>query len=299
MKEINLPFLSSKKETGASGNQPNGNGVSGKTVKPAVFSKIDPLDVKKKLNQRRPLILVLITILILSVTVFRQTLLKVISLSQENIKKGDKLEKVTTKANYLYALDVNQLEVRVREMEQVFPSRKPSLQLLVMLKLLAFDNNVSLGSLTLQPGKLESEDEEKALRDTDASEKKMMEDFLVDFSVIGTSNNISNFIQALKNTAPLTQIEKVGVSIVNEVNNNYILRVSLSARVYYQSLPEQIPNVDDPLAQLTVYEEEVLNKLADFEYYPLIELPGGFSGKENLFSQPSQTFIDVDLLEEE
>jgi len=39
MKEINLPFLSSKKETGASGNQPNGNGVSGKTVKPAVFSK--------------------------------------------------------------------------------------------------------------------------------------------------------------------------------------------------------------------------------------------------------------------
>jgi len=98
MKEINLPFLSSKKKTGVSGNQPNGNGVSGKTVKPAVFSKIDPLDVKKKLNQRRPLILVLITILILSVTVFRQTLLKVISLSQENIKKGDKLEKVTTKS---------------------------------------------------------------------------------------------------------------------------------------------------------------------------------------------------------
>ena len=263
----------------------NDNSVDKKDT-PVMIPKFDPSNIKKKFNQKRPLILVLITILILSATIFRQTLLSVLKLTQENKGKSTKLEKITTKANYLYGLDVNQLEVRVREMEQVFRSRKPSLQLLVMLKLLALDNNVSLGSLALQPGKLESDDKEKAQRDAGANEEKMLKDFLIDFSVIGTSNNISNFIQSLKKTAPLTQIETVGVGIVDEVDGNYILKVSLSARVYYQSLPEKIPGVDEPLAQLTVHEEEVLDGLAGFEYYPLVEMPEGSGGKENLFSPP-------------
>ena len=248
-------------------------------------SKFDFADIKKKLTQNRPLILVLITIVILTATVFRQTLLNVTKLAGENEQKESELSKLTTKVDYLQNLDKNQIEAKVKEVEQVFPSRKPAIQLLFMLKSLAVENGLSLGSMTLAPGKLESDKEEQVERDTSISEEKMPEDFLVNFSVTGTSGDISNFIQSLEKTAPLTQIETIGVSIADKVEDNYLLEVSLEVRVYYQSLPEKIPGIDEPLAQLTVHEEEVLNSLADFKYYPLAEVPKGSGGKENLFKK--------------
>ena len=242
-------------------------------------------DIRKKLAQNRPLILVLITIAILTATIFRQTLANVIKLAGENGQKEKELKELTAKVDYLQNLDKNQIEAKVKEVEQVFPSRKPALQLLVMLKSLAVENRLSMGSLTLTPGKLESDKEKKAERDTGASQGEIPEEFLVNFSITGTSNNISDFIQLLEKTAPLTQIETVGVSIADKVENDYLLEVSLAVRVYYQSLPEKIPGINEPLAQLTVHEEEALDSLADFKYYPPVEAPGGSGGKENLFKK--------------
>ncbi len=243
--------------------------------------------IKRKLNEKRAPILAFLTVLILSATIFRQTFIKTLNQRGENEEKEDELARLTKKAVFLENIDRNQLEERVRSVEQVFPSKKPALELLNSLQRLAVEDEVILGEFTLAPGEMGSVEKEKVSRRRTVV-KSEMKDLEVVFSISGNFSQVSKFIKDLEKTAPLVKCESLGLSFedISESEETMVLRASLEVKVFYQALPEAIPAVDSPAPQLTAEEKKTLDELSIFEFYPLELSSGVTKGKEDLFFNP-------------
>lgn len=239
-----------------------------------------------KFNEKRIFVFAGLTILILSVTVFRQTIFKTVDLRSKNKERREKLSVLTKKASFLEDLDKNQLEKQVRELEQVFPSKKPTLELLNALKSLAAEDGVNLGEFTLKPGKLEKEEGEIKKIEERQVESAKMKDFQVDFAVEGEFDKVSKFVKDLERVAPLMKIESLGISLRSAGDEKLSLLLSLGVRVYYEAPPKSIPSVETPIAYLNNKEQEILEELSVFKFYPLEFAPGVTQGKENLFANP-------------
>jgi len=276
---INLPALSKMNLSRTSPAQPQSSlpRHSAKTALPSI---------KINFGEKRIFIFVFLIILILSVTIFRQTIINIVKLRAENELEKNRLMVMTTKASYLQDLDQNQLGKRVRELEQVFPSKKPALELLNSLSSLAQEDGVQLSAVTLKPGKLveESPAQETTKASTGGGQ---MQSFLLDFSVNGEVEKVNGFIKDLERTAPLTKIEDLTIAIQGsrEKEQNLNLRLGLSVRVYYQSLPKTIPPIEAPIVHLTSEEEVILDQLSLFKFFPLETLPSVTMGKEDLFKK--------------
>lgn len=241
--------------------------------------------LKGNLKEKMSFILVFLTILIISATFFRQTLVNTIKLIKDNKEKQLQLGKLTLKANFLNNLDQNQLEKRVRELEQVFPSKKPALETINFLNILAVEDGISLSSLHLSPGKLEEETPLSEKSPEKSAAKTSIEDFSLKFSIAGEKSKVLKFIKDLEKTAPLTKIEDLAITLGEKKEDSQMLKLSLSVRVYYQLLPQSLPSVETPAVYLTQEEEQILDELAVFKYYPLVPLPDVTIGKENLFKK--------------
>lgn len=236
-------------------------------------------DKVKKFNEKRVFIFVGLAILILSLTIFRRIIANTLNLVAENRLRREKLASLTKKVSYLDDLDANELEKRVRQLEQVFPSKKPSLEFLNSLRSLAQEDKVTLGGF-----KLESRPEEDLSDSGEKTEEEnKLQDFQVQFDAIGTLTNISKFVRDLERTAPLTKIENLDLSLKAYASESSILKVGLQVRSYYQVPPKSIPAVESPVVHLTEKEEKVLDELVSFKLYPLKVSPGVTLGKENLF----------------
>lgn len=238
-----------------------------------------------KFGGKRVFLLVGLTILILTLTVFRQTILKTIKLIEDNQTRREKLATLSKKVSFLADLDQNRLEKRVGQVEQVFPSKKPALELLTALRSLSAEDEVSLGSFTLKPGKLEKEEE--AIKETEREQAKesKMQDFHIDFVVNGEFSKVSQFIKDLERTAPLAKIESLDISFKKPESDAVTLQVGIGVRIYYQSPPVSIPPIDRPIIHLTAQEEEILDQLSIFKFYPLKPVSGVTLGKKNLFEK--------------
>ena len=248
------------------------------------------------LGDKRIFVFVGLIIIILSLTIFRQTILKTVQLAKDNSNKRQKLTQLTQKAIYLEMMDKNQLETRVREIEQVFPSKKPALELLYSLRNLAGEDNVNLGEVTLFPGRQTAENpldsESSTPRQTNPQATKTLakgpvKDFSVNFNISGELGNVTKFINDLEETSPLVQIDNLSLTILNYEVAKTTVQVSLGTSVYYQEPPKEIPAVEAPLLTITKSEEELLGKLSSFKFYTLQTTPLINQGKEDIFSKGS------------
>jgi Tfp pilus assembly protein PilO len=246
----------------------------------------EPPTKTKKFDEKRVFILVALTILILSVTVFRQVILNTVALIAQNIVRRERLAVLTKKATFLQEMDTNQLEKRVRDVEQIFPSKKPSLEFLNSMRLLSEEDSVTLGAFTLKPGQLEKEEETAAQTNTKkVVVENKLQDFQVQLEATGTLGNISKFVKDLERTAPLCKIENIDLSLKNYASESSILRIGLQVRIYYQAPPQTIPALETPISTLTQKEEKLLDELTAFKFYPLQPMPGVTLGKDNLFKK--------------
>lgn len=236
-----------------------------------------------KAETTKIIILVLIIIGILSATVFRQIIVKTLALVVGNNQKKKSLVELVNKSSYLQNLDQNRLNQRVKQVEAVFPSRKPVLELINSLKNLASKDKVSLGGFSLKPGKLEDSGEDLPVPQKTGSGTSQLESFEITFEVTGSFNDISRFTSDLEKTAPLMKIDSLSLTIKNKDQQVSLVTAAISVTVFYQKPPDTIPAVDSPVVKLSEKEEEILNELSIFNYPNLTPATGVYQGKSDLF----------------
>lgn len=215
--------------------------------------------------------LVVAVIVILTLIVFKPLLTNTFKIRKENQEEKKKLARLTDKAEKLEAIDEFEIQRRVKLVEEVFPSQKPVLNLLNSLEQLSGEEEVIFGGIELKPGEIEE------------TVKETMQDFEISFSVEGNLANISSFISNLEKTPPLMKIETINLKLIGGDEKTSRLRISLGVRVFYQSLPETIGPIDQPLAMLSTEEVEVINKISSYRIFPKIK-PTAPTGKRNPFS---------------
>jgi len=99
-----------------------------------------------------------------------------------------------------------------------------------------------------------------------AESKKGLKRVQVRFDVDGSFDQLTAFLNDLKNSAPLSVLDKV-----NFVGSDDSTRASVALSVYFSPHPTQIPALTEPLKSLTAEETKILNSLAALNPPPLVE----------------------------
>jgi len=237
-----------------------------------------------KIDQKKIILAVFVIIIILSITVFRNTIQNTITLYKANRELRLKLSGLIDKKAYLENLDDGQLAEQVRQTEQVFPSKKPVMEFLNSMKYLAFEDKVLLGGFSLKPGQFEL-DRQKKVKALGDFKKTKLENFEINLSVNGTFDDIVKFIKDLEKTAPLLSIDKIGLAIKNKEVDPMIVSASLAVTVYYQKAPDTIPAVDAKVIKLSEAENKILDQLSIFKFRPLIPSENIYQGRTDPFKK--------------
>jgi len=90
--------------------------------------------------------------------------------------------------------------------------------------------------------------------------------------------NITAFISGLETTTPLMKIESFTIALEKG-------SASLNVRVYYQTLPEMLGEIDKPVPLLTEKEKEILDEITHYRKIEPIKTISPV-GKDNIFNLP-------------
>lgn len=223
---------------------------------------------------------------------FGSRILGNISKQQQEIRTQEKkLALLEAKVTQLGETNDAALQSQVTAFEQVLPSTKPALNLLAALSRLSREQGVILSAITLNPGRVEEAGKaaDEVARQQRA-EKPKLQDFTLEFSAEGSLSQVGSFISGLERTAPVMTIEAFSLGLVGgqleeetgEFTPNRV-KAELSIQVHWQKTPETIGAVDQPLAELTEAEAQLLQTLQEFTIYESVQ-PQAPTGKPNLFA---------------
>lgn len=246
--------------------------------------KLDP-KIREKLVP-----LAVVVIIGVGSVLFGSRILGNIYQQQREIKEQQKkLALLQDKLNRLTETNDAALQSQVTAFEQVLPSNKPALDLLAALSRLAREKKVILSAITLNPGKVEAEDQGTEVTRQRKAETPKLQNFSLEFSAEGNLQQVGSFISGLERTAPLMKIDQFSLSLVGgrleesgEFTPNRV-KAELTVQVYYQKTPETIGGVDQPLAELSEAEAELLDTLQEFLVYSPVQ-PQAPTGKTDLFA---------------
>lgn len=215
-------------------------------------------------------------IFFLSITFFRQTIVNAARLKLENQNLKKELEALEEKSDLLRKVNEEDLEKKVIDLEEVFPSEKPVLNLLTSLNQLAKENEVKFTGLSLKPGKIILDENNKnKLVFQKEEEKEQLQTFDIKFEIKGSLANLTAFLKNLEETAPLMRIEEVGLSLSGST-------ASLTVKVFYQNLPENLLPLSQKVALLSDEEIKLLEEIKNYRKGAAIE-PISPVGKANPF----------------
>ncbi|MBU1084877.1 MAG: hypothetical protein ABIJ43_06060 [Candidatus Beckwithbacteria bacterium] len=236
--------------------------------------------------KQKKLVLFFLAGLLLSFIVFGPVISKLkLRLDTNKSLKADQA-KLNIKLEFLEGIDKVLIDKRVKKMETVFPSKKPVVALLGSLSQLSKNHNLSFGKITLRPGVLSSESEEKDL----VGELK---DLKFGFQVVGDFDTIALFMKDLEKTAPLMKIDELDLSIkTNTFFKDEAIMVVADIKVlaYFQPPPTSLGSVDKAVEFLDKKDEALLNQLFSFKAYETV-LPMAQTGKVDLFSSGLQGLL--------
>ena len=117
---------------------------------------------------------------------------------------------------------------------------------------------------------------------SEGGEDKTGKNFKISLELNGTFSELTNFILKLKETPRIMRINSLEVS---SPSGSTSLFASFILSAYYEPLPKEISTVDQPLAQITDKDLEVLGKLSNTAF-PVTTENTNFSGpkgKDNPF----------------
>jgi len=238
-------------------------------------------------KEKQLMILALIGVVITFI-VFGPVVNKLKSRLASQTKLNKEYERLATKYEVLEGIDKVLVSERVKKMEEVFPSKKPIVQLMGSLNQLASEYNLSFGGITLRPGTLSQEEADPKM----AKERLMsklpaeLKDLKFGFQIAGSFEAISEFMDGLENLAPLMKIDQLSLAIKS---SPYLEGQSLSViadievEAYYQIPPKSLGSVGKPVELLSREDEAVMNRLFSFKTFEVV-IPVAPTGKVDLFS---------------
>lgn len=234
------------------------------------------------MTKKQKIIFQLIVLVLLILLAIRPLALKLNDNLTARKQLTKKAAQLTDKWETLNGIEPDLIDKRVKRMEAVFPSVKPIVSLLASLSQLAGEHNLTFGGLSLSPGSL-SEAGAKSKNKKQAPID--LNDLSFSFQVGGDFARISQFMQALENTAPLMKIESVALTIKTNPlfeREKTMVVADISVAAYYQAPPATLGSIDKPVRLLTKTEEVLLNQLVGFRTFPPVVSTAAV-GKENLF----------------
>jgi len=218
--------------------------------------------------------LILGSALVVLLMVLKPLITRVRDKRAEQKSLTEKLEVLSLKRIILGGIDEQLISERVMKMEAVFPSKKPIIQLLSNLSLVAGKNGLVFGGISLKPGLLGEE--------SDSS----LKDISFGFKLEGTFEQINDFMYDLENTAPLMKIDEVGLSVKTnplDKTKKVLVAAEIKVSAFYQAPPEKLGRISTPVALLSKRDEALLNRLIKFETYRTV-FPEARTGKADLFT---------------
>ncbi|PIS09674.1 hypothetical protein COT75_00560 [Candidatus Beckwithbacteria bacterium CG10_big_fil_rev_8_21_14_0_10_34_10] len=222
-----------------------------------------------------------LTVIVLTMTVFRTSFMSVKKLFKMNKEARNELSQLEKKSQTLKSLDETEVSDRVLQLEKVFPSEKPVLNLLASLLSLSRQEGVRFGGIELNPGQIDNKGQVEVKRvETEEEEKgKALSQFEIQFEIIGKSEAINSFIKKLEQTGPLMKIESLSLSLGANLNT------SLTVTVYYQSPPATLGPITQPVPLLSAQEREILDEISLYRTVEEITASSPV-GKQDFFSLP-------------
>lgn len=209
-------------------------------------------------------------------------------------KVGD-LENIEAREAYQYTEAVN----------SVLPSKKPLLELLTSLNMVAVRNGVVFTDLSLTPGEIATDAAELAAINKakiNAARANAGYDAMdVALSVEGSFGSIKSFLDEIEKIAPLSTINSISLSSSNRgvtVSDQDLVSAELMIQIHYFTKPISVA-LEQPLPTVGVEQNNVLNEIQTY-LFPTIEdqkeiLSGGL---EDLFQITEEEAQDIEVSDE-
>ncbi len=208
-------------------------------------------------------------------------------------RKRPQLEKIEQKLaqleNVRYTPEFSQVDV----ISRALPSRKPLLELLTNLNLVAVTKEIEIVEFQISPGIVATDSAELAAgaRRTPLQQEIAGIDSLeLAVSVKGPRENLHEFLNEIEKISPFTTIVKLSISSRKEGETDARAELTLNTFFFTQAIKT---TVDAPLPVLADQDLFVLSELSSFEINELPEqgdITGG--GLEDLFGVDPIEFLN-------
>lgn len=212
-------------------------------------------------------VIVLLVLLVLSLTLGNFLWGRLSTVRQELQAEKKRNAALSAKLDILEGLNQGQLESLLSSATAAIPSSDSTLFALSSIRQKAQDRAVSLANL-------------RVIVREETSKKREAKSVEMRFDIQGGLVPTITFLNDLRNTAPLTKVSKIRLSVSG---GSVLANVSLLS--FWGPLPEKLGKVEDPIETLTGAEEELLTRLSE------LELPAGRQivpappqGRENPFA---------------
>lgn len=207
-----------------------------------------------------PLFTIIIVLLLTS-----YVLMPKISESQELLAKVDNEKRLQSvldkKAQKLQSLESSSLLLDFTNLEYILPSKKDVVLIFDSMDRLEAENGVFIGSLSLKPGKLESEGQKIDTDETAASGIGT-----INFSTIvsGPQDGILAFLSNLQTSSPFFKINSISVN-----STKGIIVASLNLSTFYQPLPATLGKIESSLSEMSASQKKALETVNSFHILQL------------------------------
>ncbi len=211
----------------------------------------------------------------------------------EGNQMAPKLEKLEQKLaqleNVRYTPEFSQVDI----INRALPSKKPLLELLTNLNMVAVSEQIQITELQLSPGLVATDSAELNAENARrrASQNSQGVDVMdLTLSVRGPRENLHRFLSGIEKISPFSTIVKLSVSSERAGETEAQAELTLNTFFFTQTIKT---TVDAPLPVLADQDLFVLNELSSFELNEL-PIPEGITdgGLEDLFGADPILFLN-------
>lgn len=262
----------------------------------ASAKQLQDFNYKYWLTTRRRLVLaVVLTAVALAALFFGAwpQVQQIMELRSDLRTENEQLTRLQNKLNSLTDGETLQLVSQENQINSLLPSKKPLLEMMQSLSLVADETRVSLASIEVAPGEISTGSAEVAAgssrrRSQTSGNAEPYRDLDLSLVVEGELDQINAFIRQLELTAPITNV--TSISLTDRQQNQaddqpFSAEMTITSYYFTQPLAAAI---ESPLPPLSVEDTEFLNQISSFSF-PENDQPttirGG--GQEDLFNVES------------
>lgn len=254
------------------------------------------INIQSLVTNRRYLVLTGVSALLALIVVFSGIIPQINSLFdlRDEIESGrEKVSVLRQKTTDLENIEAREAFNSLESVDRILPSRKPLLELLSALNIVAGKNDVVFIDLSLSPGKIASESAEFLdVAKTKTGRKKVQsisgdgyDTLVVELEIFGLFANVQKFFLDIEKVAPLTTITSLSLDIKSDdiisPADEVQAEVVLGSYYFTQSVSSKVSSA---LPNIGSKEREIIAEIKDY-LYPAVnvqnQIKGG--GLEDLF----------------